>query len=558
MFFDAREIPPQTQLNCDVVVVGAGAGGIAVAHEFLNSSLDVVLLESGGFHFEADTQDLYKGEVLDPAHHGPLDKYRQRCFGGTTTVWGGRCAPFEAIDFERRPHVPHSGWPVSRGDLDPYYERAHVYCDVGRYTYAVAEALPRADAPLLPGFKSDDVLQDKIWRFSLPTNFAKLSPAAFKESSRVRVYLHANCLQVLMNKEGNQVAGLRVASLRRNEFTVRAKYYVLAAGGLEVTRLLLASRDVCPAGIGNDHDLLGRFYCSHITGELGAATFTPKGGPIIWDYERSHEGVYCRRALSIREETQRRAQLQNFRCILSHPPIADPAHRNGILSAAYLVKRFFIHKIPPEYSKDMAGHMTPYRRAGAHLKNVLLDAPNLFGFSFKWLEKRILPLRKLPSVSLFNKSNIYSLHFDAEQSPNPASRVQLNEEKDALGVNRLRVDWRCSDRDIESVVKCFQLLRRDFRNSGVATVDTEEGDIAELIRKQAGVGSHHFGTTRMAGDPTRGVVDANCCVHGTNNLFIATSSAFPTSSFANPTLSIVAFAIRVADHLKRLSLRLGG
>ena len=130
--------------------------------------------------------------------------------GGTTTVWGGRCAPFDPIDFERRPHVPHSGWPVSRADLDPYYARAHVYCDVGRYTYEVADALPRTDSPLLPGFKSDDVLQDKIWRFSLPSNFAKLSPAAFKESGRVRVYLHANCLQVLMSKEGNPVAGLRV------------------------------------------------------------------------------------------------------------------------------------------------------------------------------------------------------------------------------------------------------------------------------------------------------------------------------------------------------------
>src|SRR5947207_4764159 len=340
MLLDARDIPPQTQLDCDIVIVGAGAGGIPLAHEFLGSSLNVILLESGGFHCEPDTQALYKGQVLNPVHHGPLDKYRRRCFGGTTTVWGGRCAPFDAIDFERRPHVPHSGWPVTRQEMDPFYRRAHVYCDAGDYTYEAAEALPHGDEQMIPGLKSQDVAQEKLWRFSLPSNFAKLSSKAFKDSSSVRIYLHANCTKILTNKEGTHVSGLAVTSLRGNGFTVRAKYYALAAGGLEITRLMLASRDVRPAGIGNDHDLLGRFYSSHITGELGTAAFTPKGGPIIWDYERSHEGVYCRRALSIREETQRREKLLNFRCILSHPPIANPAHRNTILSAVYLVKRF--------------------------------------------------------------------------------------------------------------------------------------------------------------------------------------------------------------------------
>ena len=555
MILDAREIAPETQLDCDIVIVGAGAGGIPLAHEFLKSSLNVVLLESGGYRCETGTQDLYKGEVLDPAHHGPLDKYRRRCFGGTTTVWGGRCAPFDAIDFERRPHVPHSGWPVSRQDMDPYYERAQAYCEAGRYTYEAAEALPHGDAPMIPGFKSEDVAQEKIWRFSLPSNFAKLSSEAFKSSSNVRIFLHANCTKILTNKEGNHVTGLRVASLRGNEFTVRAKYYALAAGGLEVTRLMLASRDVRPAGIGNDHDLLGRFYSSHITGELGAAAFTPRGGPIIWDYELSHEGVYCRRALSIREATQRREKLLNFRCILSHPPIGDPGHRNPILSAVYLVKRFVIHKIPPEYSKELAGHMTPYRRAIPHIKNVLLGAPALFGFSFKWIRKRILPRRKLPSVSLFNPKNVYNLHFDAEQAPNPQSRVTLNDDKDALGVNRLRVDWRHSDLDVESVARSFQLIRRDFEKSGVAAVEVEAGSFSQRIRNQSGVGSHHVGTTRMADDPSRGVVDANCRVHGLDNLFIASSSVFPTASFANPTLSIVAFAVRLADHLQGLNNR---
>lgn len=552
MFIDARNIPAGTQLDCDVVVVGAGAGGMAAAHEFLNSNLNTIILEAGGLRREADTQDLYKGEVLDTAHHGPLDKYRQRRYGGTTTVWGGRCGPNDGIDFEARPYVPHSGWPVTRKEMDQYYKRAHGPLEAGDYTYNVADGLPKPNAQLIPGLQSDEVLQDQFWRFSLPANFAKLHLEEFKQAQHVHVHLHANCLHVQLNKEGNHVIGLRVASLQRNEFTVRAKHYVLAAGGLEVTRLLLASRDVSPNGIGNDRDLLGRFYVSHVAGDLCMATFTPRGGPIIWDYERAHDGVYCRRNLRISEAVQCREQLLNFRCILSHPPMADPAHRHPILSAGYLVKHFLIDKIPPEYDTALAGYMTPYRRAGEHAKNVLLGAPQLVGFSWTWLTKRILARRKLPSISICNKNNVYDLHFDAEQSPNPDSRVMLGDQKDALGVPRLRVDWRTTPQDVESVVKCFRILKRAFEQSGVAKLHATEEEIAKL---KAGVGSHHFGTTRMASDPSRGVVDSNCCVFGTDNLFIATSSAFPTSSFANPTLSIVAFAIRVADHVKELCRR---
>jgi len=549
MFIDARSLPKGTQLDCDVVIVGSGAGGMALAAEFLSSSLDVIVLESGGRGFEPETQDLYKGEVLDRARHGPLDKYRQRRFGGTTTVWGGRCAPFDAIDFEPRAHVPYSGWPVGRAELDPYYERAHNYLELGKYSYQVADSLPNAAPSLLPGLDSKDLLADSLWRFSLPANFARLTPKAFKKSANLRIYFHANCLHIQMNPEGKHVTELRVASLEKNHFTVRARNYVLAAGGLEVTRLLLASRDICSAGIGNSHDVLGRYYISHLAGDLCQISLTPKGGPVIWDYERSPEGVYCRRQFRFSEEVQRREGLYNFRAILSHPPMADPSHRNPILSAGYLAKHLLIHKIPPEYSKDLAGHLTPYRRVRAHLKNVLVGSPQLLGFSFMWLNRRILARRKLPSISLENKNQVYTLHFDTEQSPNPESRVTLSESKDALGLNRLRVDWRTSTADAEALVRSFRVLKREFAASGVATLHAEEAEVAKF---EGGVGSHHFGTTRMADSPSRGVVDADCCVHGTDNLFIATSSTFPTASFANPALTIVAFAIRLADHLKRL------
>jgi hypothetical protein len=235
--------------------------------------------------------------------------------------------------------------------------------------------------------------------------------------------------------------------------------------------------------------------------------------------------------------------------------MSNPVHGNAILSAGYLAKRFFVHKIPPEFDKAMAGAMTPYKDIGPHLRNVVLGTPALFGFSLKWLTKRILARRKLPAISLYNKANIYNLHFDSEQSPNPGSRVMLGEEKDALGMNRLRVDWRMNDLDIESVLRCYRIVSREFQNSGVGTMLAEEKAIAKELPDRVGVGSHDYGTTRMATDPSRGVVDAHCRVHGIDNLFISTSSTFPTSSFANPVLSIVALSIRLADHLKSLNGR---
>jgi choline dehydrogenase-like flavoprotein len=549
MITDARRLPPNSIINCDICIIGAGAAGIALASELLHSGKDVVLLEGGGTRLERGMQDLYKGEVVDPDRHGRLELYRQRRFGGTTAVWGGRCAPFDEIDFECRPYLPHSGWPIHKTDLDPYYVRAHEYCDLGTYAYRVSEALPNQPEEMIPGLESSDVHTDRLWRFSLPTNFAKEYGDGLRRSQTVRVYLHANCRRICTVQKGNAVDHLEIASSAEGSFKLRARQYVLAAGGLEVTRLLLSSDDVHTKGIGNDRDLVGRFYLSHMTGDLGEVLFRPKGRGVVWNYERTIDDVYCRRAISICEKRQRYDRLLNFRATLNHPPAADPRHENGVLSLMYLVKRFFANRIPPEYSRTLSG-LTPLRHVFAHCGNVVNDLGNLTRFSGMWVRKRISSRRKLPSVAFESKSNVYTLHFDAEQSPNPDSRVTLADTTDVFGMKRLKVDWRFSDIDLESVVQSCRLISSALERSGAGTMLFRPEDIAEQIRTTCGVGSHHIGTTRMAGDPSRGVVDDNCRVYGIDNLYIASSSVFPTSGVANPTLTIVALAIRLADHLK--------
>src|ERR1700694_5591470 len=193
MIMDARQIAPWAALQCDICIIGSGAAGLTLAHELQDSGPGIIVLEAGGDKFRYDAQDPYKGEVTDSAHHGPLDEYRQRRLGGTTAVWGGRCAPFTEIDFERRAHVPHSGWPLSKVQLDPFYARANVYCQCGEYAYDAGQALP-GSSEWIRGFRPDDVAASGIWRFSPPTHFGKIYREALAASRNIRILLHANCL----------------------------------------------------------------------------------------------------------------------------------------------------------------------------------------------------------------------------------------------------------------------------------------------------------------------------------------------------------------------------
>ncbi|AFZ44029.1 GMC oxidoreductase [Halothece sp. PCC 7418] len=547
MIIDARKLPKNTVINGKICIVGAGAAGITLAKELSPSFSDIILLESGGKQLEIETQDLYKGEILDP-NHGALHEQRQRQLGGTTNVWGGRCAPFDSLDFTARSYVPNSGWPLSKKDLDPYYKQAHNYCELGRYSEDIKTVFG-ADVPeMIPGWKTQEISTDQLWLFSPPTNFKNKYQTFLKQTHKVTTYLHANCLQIKTNQEGTHIDHLQCASLAKNYFIVRAETYILAMGCLEITRLLLLSN------IGNQNDLLGRFYMGHISGDVGNVTFTPRQGNVIWDYEKTRDGVYARRSIRITPETQQKYQLMNLRAILTYPEISDPSHGNSILSAMYIIKTILLLRQTSRiyYSKnlDTSGFN---QTVNAHLKNVLGDLPNLGNFSYRWLTQRIFSSRQLPSVVLESQSNTYTLHFDAEQSPNYCSRVMLGNEVDAFGLKRLRVDWRYTESDLQNVIQSYQVIANSLETAGVGKLEFNAVEMPDRIKENLGVGSHHIGTTRMSDSPQQGVVDKNCKVHGIDNLYLASSSVFPTSSYANPTLTILALTLRLAAHLKQFS-----
>jgi choline dehydrogenase-like flavoprotein len=537
MLLDARTVPRNHTVDYDICIVGAGAAGITLAHELDGSGLRVLLLESGGLRSSRATQKLYVGEVSDPRHHGPLHKYRTRRFGGTTTVWGGWCAPFDASDFRTRPHVPYSGWPIGRVNLDPYYARAHAYCELGSYDYDIRSALPGAPAAVLPPAAGQDVVMDQLWLVSRPTDFGRTYLPALRRSANVTVCLHGNALKLLA-EPAHHVDRLMVACLEGNRFSVRARAFVLAAGGLETTRLMLVSDDVHRGGIGNAHGHLGRFYMSHLSGDVGEVELRPGDG-VVSDYETTVDGVYCRRRWSVDHRRQEADGLLNFAAILDRPTPGDPSHGDGVLSAIFLAKLVRGREVPGSL-----------RRVAAHVGNVVVDPGQVVRFSGVWARRRVLSARRLPSVLPNRKGNRYTLHFDAEQSPDPESRVRLGEGRDVFGLPRLRVDWRFSEVDVESAARSAEVIGDALRQTGAGRMVLGRQEMRRRIREMASVGSHHLGTTRMSADPTKGVVDEHCRVHGTDNLYVASGSVFVTSSFARPTLTVVALAIRLADRLR--------
>jgi len=552
VILDALSLAPGTSLEADLCIVGGGAAGLSLACALEGSGLSVLLLEAGGRKFDAAAQGGLNGEVAEGSIHSPPHMYRRRVLGGATSIWGGRCVPFDPIDLERRDWVPQSGWPIGWEALSAYYPAAQQYFEAGAYAYDVPEALGPGAPPTIEGFDDPDITASRIERFSRPTDFGKANSARLAASTQVRVLLNAHAVRLVA--ENGPVEVLEGASAPGRGFTVRARRYVLATGGLEVPRLLMASDPSRRGGLGNEGGALGRYYMCHAENTLGRLRLLPANRPIALDFEVTPDGIYVRRKFGLSDAAQRREGLLNTIFRLHYPLIADPAHGSGVLSAMYLVK----DAILPEYRRKLAtieianrGKMQRDSRFWlAHMANVLRDSPGVLNFGQKWLRKRTFASRKLPFVVVRSRDGSYPLDVNAEQVPNPESRVTLGRETDAFGLPRLRVDWRLHPADVDSLVRSMKLARAAFARSGVAQLDFDDATIEDEVRASTPVGGHHIGTARMSETPRDGVVNADCAVHGVPNLYIASSAVFPTCSHANPTLTIVAMALRLADHLK--------
>jgi choline dehydrogenase-like flavoprotein len=550
---DTAAMASGSVISCDVCIVGSGAAGITVARELDEAGFVTILIEAGGSKYKAEQQIALQGEVAESSFHPTPDLYRRRMLGGATSIWGGRCVPMSRIDLQARDYVPHSGWPISWEELNHYYPAAQSYCEAGNYDYKVPTSIGRDALPTITGYADPEIETNKIERFSLPTDFGKVYAQHLARSPNVRLALNTRATR--LNASGSIIESLDAATGNGRRIKIVARHYVLATGGLETPRLLMLSDPTRRGGLGNENGLLGRFYMCHIENTIGLLKLRAQAVAVV-DFERSSDGVYVRRKLCLSCEALNRHKLLNTVARFHYPLPSEPSHGNGLLSCVYLVKGAII----PEYGRkfstlELANFGRQSRGAKfwfSHLRNIARDAPAVTKFGLHWVRHRILARRKLPFFVFHSRDSAYPLDFCAEQIPSYENAVTLGESRDSDGQPRIRVAWRLTPQDIDSLVRTVRILRDSFGRSGCGELIVDDERLEEQISQSAPTGGHHIGTTRMADDPKQGVVDRNCTMHSISNLHIAGAGVFPTCGHANPTLTVVALSVRLAQHVKHL------
>ncbi|MCB1883602.1 MAG: GMC family oxidoreductase [Geminicoccaceae bacterium] len=514
MLIDARSLSEGALIEADIAIIGAGAVGIAMARSLRGQGLKVAVVESGGFEYDDATQALYAGETSgNPT--AALDVGRLRYLGGTSNHWAGYCRPFEPIDFEARPWVPLSGWPLRRADLDPYYAKAHGVLELQAYDYR-PERWAKDMAPLLrEPFMQGGRLYAAVFQQSPPTRLGERYRDDLEKAPDVAVYLWANVVRIGLDAGAKRVEGLDLACLEGPRFRLRAKEYVLATGGIENARLLLASNDVAAGGVGNAADWVGRCFMDHPGYEAATLVLSAPS-----DLARAPASQIVDTAVALAPEVLRREKLLNPLFQL-HPAALGAGEPEGYAAFRNLTKALRRGQVPDGWA-GMLGDVV------ADLDGAVSGMWQRFMADITALEVRIHP----------------------EVAPNRDSRITLLDERDRLGLPRVHLHWQLSEIDRRTIRRGLEILGEEVGAAGLGRLQLHDW-VQEANFDVPGDGSyHHCGTTRMSDDPKAGVVDRDCRVHGMENLSIAGSSVFPTCGYANPTLSLVALGLRLADHLK--------
>jgi choline dehydrogenase-like flavoprotein len=552
MHIDARDIEGGQILESDLCVVGGGAAGITLAKRLAGTSLEVCLLESGGGNGTETDRSPREVELVGlpySALSGPEAEY----LGGATNEWGGYCAPLDPIVFEERSWVPYSGWPLSREDLDPYYAAAQRLVRAEPYEYDARhwEDDIQGYRRLLP---DSTVVSNRVLRFSNsyfespePDGAGPQAAVQFGEqygddlirAENVAVVTHANVTGIQTPPSAETVTGLQVECLRGGAFQVSSGQYVLACGGIENPRLLLNANQHAPNGLGNENDLVGRFFMEH-PHVPSAAMYLSPARPLNGYRHHFSDARLPLFHLKTREEVQRAERILNGFLRLD-------TRSSGLRSAQALLRTVAGGEPRPQSLPEMV----------QEARGVWSDPQGVAHGLARALGGHAEDPR-------FGRVNVITI---AEQAPNPDSRVTLSDERNAFGQRKARLNWQLSALDKRSVVRHNQLLDDELRRAGLGHLRVSDWmkdgaswrpdappDPARVWfrdRRMRFYGVwHHMGTTRMADSPQRGVCTPDGRVYGVDNLYVAGASVFPTGGAAPPTLTIVALAARLADHLQ--------
>jgi choline dehydrogenase-like flavoprotein len=481
----------------DVCVVGTGPAGLSVALRLAKAGRRVALMEAGGIELEDESQEIYDGLSVG-ADYWPLSASRRRFLGGSSNCWGGWCRPLDAVDFERQKPQPLGGWPIGKRDLDAYAAEADVILDVGDPEPAVVSSFGADQGPF----------RQIAFRFSRERQLAPRYLDTLRRSARISLFLRANLVDLELDDRLQTVTAAVFRGYDRPQpFKVRAEAYVLCLGGLENPRFLLNANRQITAGIGNQHDLVGRFFTEHPHQMVGTILLA--------------EPMRAREFYAPTHAFMRARETLNFTLYFAPVPelsFASELARSAACNVAFVER----------LAEAVRGHGLRCYLGG--LDDVLAQ----------WSDPEALLAATLAIAS--------------EQALNPDSRVRLGAPTDRFGHRRIELDWRYSEIDFHTIrtaaIAFGELLaRRDVGRLKLADW-LLDGTMAFPGTSEAQVaGPHHLCTTRMSDNPRQGVVDRNCKIHGMANLYLGGSSVFATGGAANPTFTVVQLALRLADHL---------
>jgi len=549
---DPAQFTTGMTIETDVAIVGAGPIGISMALELAKSGVQVALIESGLEREDHAAQELGAFDSRqDDYFHTRSELALRRAIGGASALWGGRCVAFDPIDFEDRPLTAQSPWPIGYEDVERYLQRACDWAQCGQAVFNARKVPELAQHDMVAGLADGKVRTTDLERWALPTRFGPEYRAALNDAPSLSLWTGLTCTEIVTTAGGDAVDHLVIKSLDGREGRIVATDYVIATGGIEATRLLLVSNRHHPTGLGNAGGHLGRWYMTHVEGRFARVKFNTD--KVIHQHERDNDGVYVRRRFTLSPEVQRELNMPNVAVWLVNPPISDAGHGSGILSAVYLAVlspagRFLLAPAIREAHTKTDGPP----QIAAHLRNIVRDLIPSIRFAVTFSYARLIRKgRKAPGFFVKSADNRYLLHYHGEQLPHWESRIELTDERDALGMRKVRTHLHFSDVDYESARKAVELIDVYLRDNGAGSVEWLTDDAGASVREfmQGYAGFHQAGTTRMSDTAEGGVVDANLQVHGVRGLYVASTAVLPTSSQANPTLVGIAMGVRLADHL---------
>ncbi|MBB3457018.1 choline dehydrogenase-like flavoprotein [Rhizobium sp. BK313] len=526
--------------NYDVCIIGSGPVGLALASELRKTNLRILIVESGGRRPSQATQQLADAHIVDPNLHDDIRICVSRQLGGTSNLWTGRCVPYDPVDFVDR--FDDGKWPIEYADIVPYYDAAVQYADCGASIFQ--DSNPRLDCE---GGQFDLSRRERYSRN------AKLVQSVFADTlhdKQLDIHLNLTVSDLVISEDG-KVEKVIASRLDGTKVMISSKVIVLAMGGLETTRLLLALQRCKPALFGGAHGALGRYYMSHLFGQASQICFRNPEIEAAFNFELDEHRSYIRRRIIPTDDQILRHKLPNVAFWPVVSQVADPSHGSALLSMAYLAVKFppLGRKLTPEVIRR---HHVMHRVNNAdHVKNIVKNPFEIFSFLPQFIYRRYLAAVRRPGFYATNRRHLYGLYFHSEHFPERNSHVRLGHQYDALGLPRLEIDIKFSKENADALGRAHHLLNEWLRSSGCAELRFREpaGELSGAILATARHGTHQIGTTRMGANRHEAVVDRNLKVFDLKNLYVASSSVFPTSGQANPTLTAMAFSVRLAQHL---------